>query len=348
MAVRTLTVWCPDWPEECAFEPVVAALAAVWPRVEVIRPGLAAFATRGPARYFGSEIALVVVAAGTVFDAAGLTARVGIADGPFASALAARESRMVPAGGSAAYLAPFPVQVLGRPELAGPMRRLGIRTLGALAVLPRRPVASWFGASGEVAHRLARGQDERPPTGRTPPAGLTVSLPLDPPSDRIEPATGAATTLAAAFIQRLARHGLTASRVLIEAETEHGARLARLWRHDSRPTAAAVAERVRWQLAGWLTALARERPGVGIVLLRLTPGEVHVDTGDQLALRWPSPAGAAATQAAARLGVGLGSLAAAPAAVSLPNCTPKWPVDDQRERRPLRPTSGPATFTRMG
>src|SRR5438094_214137 len=36
-----------------AFEPVVAAVETVTPRVEIIRPGLCAFATRGPSRYFG-------------------------------------------------------------------------------------------------------------------------------------------------------------------------------------------------------------------------------------------------------------------------------------------------------
>src|SRR5438270_4856293 len=41
-----------------AFEPIVAAIEAFGPRVEVVRPGLCVMAARGPARYFGGEDAL--------------------------------------------------------------------------------------------------------------------------------------------------------------------------------------------------------------------------------------------------------------------------------------------------
>ncbi|MDE0066071.1 MAG: hypothetical protein OXN44_04260 [Acidimicrobiaceae bacterium] len=44
--------------EARTFEPVLAALDDVTPGVEVTRPGTCAFATRGPARYFGGEAAL--------------------------------------------------------------------------------------------------------------------------------------------------------------------------------------------------------------------------------------------------------------------------------------------------
>ncbi|MEV0532051.1 DNA polymerase Y family protein [Kitasatospora sp. NPDC050463] len=40
------------------FEPVVAAVEAFTPRVEVLRPGLCAIPTKGPSRYFGGEEAL--------------------------------------------------------------------------------------------------------------------------------------------------------------------------------------------------------------------------------------------------------------------------------------------------
>jgi protein ImuB len=47
---------------------------------------------------------------------------------------------------------------------------------------------------------------------------------------------------------------------VIEAETEYGERLSRCWRHDGALTPGTLAERVRWQLDGWLTAhtVARE------------------------------------------------------------------------------------------
>src|SRR5579884_612615 len=49
-----------------AFEPVVAAVAAFCPLVEVIRPGQVAFAARGPARFFGGEPALARLLADAV------------------------------------------------------------------------------------------------------------------------------------------------------------------------------------------------------------------------------------------------------------------------------------------
>ncbi|MFN0090632.1 MAG: DNA polymerase Y family protein, partial [Acidimicrobiales bacterium] len=137
--VRTLVVWCPDWPvaalglldrpaavleanrvaaaspaarregvrvglrrrdaqarcpelvlaerdarrEARAFEPVVAAVGAFSPLVELARPGSCALPTRGPSRYFGGDHALAakVVAAVSEALAGRGRGRVGVADG---------------------------------------------------------------------------------------------------------------------------------------------------------------------------------------------------------------------------------------------------------------------------
>jgi protein ImuB len=68
--------------------------------------------------------------------------------------------------------------------------------------------------------------------------------------------------------------GLVCTCVRIEAETEHGDRLSRIWRHHVAFSPAAVAERVRWQLEGWdITE--------GLTLLRLVPEDVEEDRGRQ-------------------------------------------------------------------
>src|SRR6059058_92430 len=71
-----------------AFEPVVAALDEITPRIEVREPGQCAFPTLGPARYFGGDDALAArahaLAVGVLGDR-GLV-HVGVADGPFAAA----------------------------------------------------------------------------------------------------------------------------------------------------------------------------------------------------------------------------------------------------------------------
>ena len=276
--------------EARAYEPVAAALEDICPRVEVVRPGTCAFATKGPSRYFGGDASLASLVAGQVDDAVSSLAgvapaapcRVGVADGVFASRLAAREGVVVAPGGSAVFLAPYPVTALDQPELADLLTRLGLKTLGAFAALPGARVASRFGADGLLAHRLARGLDERPLVARAAAPDLAVQTELDPPADQVEPLAFLGKALADALRDALAARGLVCTRVLVEAETEQGERRGRLWRHDGALTAAEVAQRVRWQLAGWLASA--DRPTSGITLLRLVPDEVHRDAGEQLTL----------------------------------------------------------------
>jgi protein ImuB len=70
-----------------------------------------------------------------------------------------------------------------------------------------------------------------------------------------------------------------------------------VWRHvDTHVagslTAGAIADRVRWQLDGWLNANVRQRPTAGIVHLRLQPDEVVPADGRQLGF-WGADTGAA-------------------------------------------------------
>ena len=252
-----------------AFEPVVAAVEAFTPGVEIVRPGACAFATRGPSRYFGGDASLAAKVAEAVDRVlAGMAAgaprcRVGVADGRLAAELAALSSRgepvVVARGGSRAFLADFSVAAAtgGDLDRADLLVRLGIRTLGDLAALPMPAVLARFGTEGAVSCRRARGLDERPLAARTPPPDLAVTAELDPPADRLETVAFLARSLAEQLHLALATRGLAATRVLVEAETEHGEWLARRWRHDGGLTPAALAERVRWQIDGWLAG----RPG---------------------------------------------------------------------------------------
>src|SRR5262249_54547718 len=168
---------------------------------------------------------------------------------------------------------------LDRFELVGLLVRLGIRTLGDLAALPPQAVLARFGPEGALCHRLARGEDERPLAARTPPPDLVVTAELDPPADRVDTGAFAARSLATELHQRVAALGLACTRIRIEAETEHGESLSRLWRHDGSLAAGAMAERVRWQLDGWITTGTTT---AGLTLLRLAADEVAPDDGRQL------------------------------------------------------------------
>ena len=263
------------------FEAVASAVEAVTPRVELTRPGWCAFPTRGPSRYFGGDEALAEEVAGLVGDAVPGPSRVGAADGPFAAALAARRGVVVPPGASAAFLAPFPVRVLDEPELTEVFVRLGLATLADLAALPRSDLVARFGWPGERAHRLARGEDARHPDTRPPPPDLVARIEMDPPAERVNAAAFAVKRLADDLHQRLADRGLSCAQVLVTAETANGERHERCWRHEGALTAAAMAERVRWQLEGWLAG-SRSRPTAGIAVLTLAPTEVDAARGRQL------------------------------------------------------------------
>jgi protein ImuB len=262
-----------------AFESVVAIAQDFCPQVEVLRPGVCAIATRGPARYFGGEAELARKLTEAV-GRSGVICQAGIADGLFAAGLAARAGPtglLVPPGETREFLAGLPVGVLGMPELCELLPRLGIETLGQLAALPPAEAASRFGPPGKLASRLARGLDPRPLIPRPPAADLSVQLEFDPPAEQSEPAIFAAKALADQMHDRLAAAGLACVRVQVLVRCADGQELSRLWRHDGLLSALAVAERVRWQLDGW-------RGAAGITLLRLVPDQLVRATGRQLAL----------------------------------------------------------------
>jgi protein ImuB len=292
-----------DAADARAFEAVVRAVETLVPQVVLDRPGRCSFSTRGPSRYFGGDEALAQRVLEVVRDTGVVDARVGIADGDLAAGLAARaaDTLVVPRGESAAFLGPWSVGVLaphvdGGPELADLLARLGLRTLGAFAELPEPSVLGRFGIPGVQAHRLARGQSSSGSVPAALPPELVETFEFDPPAERVDEAAFAAKSLADRLLGRLDELGLSCTRVIVEAETEHGERLARCWRHDGSLTPATLVTRVRWQLEGWLTATA------GITLLRLVPDEVVPATGRQLGFWGGDPAaGDRAARALARV-----------------------------------------------
>ncbi len=271
------------------FHAVGAALEHLTPRIELSTPGVAAFPTRGPSRYFGGDHALAALVMDAVTGVmVGLgwpgAVGVGVADGRFVAEQAARVGgvTVLAPGTSAAFLAPLPVGVLGRAELADVLRRLGITTLGAFAALPAADVVARFGADGLVAHRIAGGLDERPPQTSPPPPHLTVSIELDPPVERVDQATFVAKGLAERLHAGLEAEGLACTRVCITAETDTGACNERIWRHEGSLGVGAIIDRVRWQLDGWLNGPAVLRPTTGVSRLTLIPDEVGPARGRQL------------------------------------------------------------------
>ena len=274
------------------FEAVTAAVDDVVPRAEVLRPGLLVLPARGVTRYFGSEQA----AAERLVDAvaaAGAECQVGIADQLATAVFAARAGRLLRPGRDAEFLSGLSIrQLAGEPSLSGPEResladllwRMGIRTFGAFAALPRQDVGSRFGSDALVAHRMACGEPGRGPGGRELPPDLDVVLHCDPPIDRVDAAAFAGRTLAAALHRSLAAAGVGCTRLAIHAGTATGER-SRVWRCAEPLTEDATADRVRWQLDGWLNDRRAGGGPVGpVTMLRLEPVEVISAAALQLSL----------------------------------------------------------------
>jgi protein ImuB len=333
MNARVMVLCCLGLSAPGLFDQVLTAVTAFCPAVEAVEPGVCAFGARGPARYFGGETALAGRIIAAVADLA-VQAQVGVADGLFAAQLAARQAvgaagppgarsakagpagarsagagpvLVIPPGRTAEFLAPQLVSVLAGQDVAsqdltGLLPRLGLRTLGDLAALPASDVAGRFGATGETAHRLARGLGSRPLAVRSPAEDLSVTQEFDPPEPLAEPVVFAAKALAERMHEGLTARGLTCVRVQVRAISADGRESRRLWRHDGLLTAAALADRVRWQLDGWrVPAAAADRGAAdrgadraadadaaaadgGIAMLRLVPDQVVRATGHQLAL----------------------------------------------------------------
>jgi protein ImuB len=269
------------------FEPVLAAVEQVAAGVMVLGAGAGAcgFAARGPAAYFGGEGVVAEKVIDRVATEMGVEAQIGVADGAFAALLAARVQQVIEPGATPGFLAGLPVAVLGRPQLADLLQRLGIGTLGEFAALPAGDVLARFGSDGAFAHRLAAGLDDRPLEVRQPPTDLTISETFDEPIERVDVAAFAARALAVRLQERLAGYGLAATRLEIGAVTADGQELSRVWRHDGLLDAQAIADRTRWQLEGWLT---RRRLTTGIITLALSPQGVLRQGGLQPGL-WGEP-----------------------------------------------------------
>jgi protein ImuB len=265
------------------FEDVTAAVDDLVPRAEVLRPGLLVLPVRGAARYFGSEQA----AAERLVDAvaaAGTECQVGIADQLPTAVFAARVGRIVEPGKDALFLSALSIRQLatepslaapGREDLADLLWRMGIRNIGQFAALSRSDVASRFGADAVAAHRFARGEPTRGPSGREPPQELDAVMNCDPPIDRVDAAAFAGRSLASILHRSLEASGVGCTRLAIHAVTANGEELERVWRCAEPLTEDATADRVRWQLDGWLNKRnPNDRPTAPVTLIRLRPVEV--------------------------------------------------------------------------
>ncbi|SUY84768.1 DNA polymerase involved in DNA repair [Corynebacterium jeikeium] len=255
-------------------EDVLAALQDVSAVVETLRPGLLAFPVDSLARYYGNEASAVE----KLLDAA---ARIhadclaGVADDLVSAVWAARLGKSIPVGGSAAFIAELPISVLSiEPELRAPARlsatlqQLGLRTMRDFAGLPRADVAARFGQEAVEWHRIASGHVDRDVAPLRHREDLELRYEADEPIARTETAAFIARHVATALHNKLFAAGEACLRLAVRAYLEPPVGytgptvIERLWRCREPLSEQDTAQRVRWQLDGWLTRL---RAGTGTV-----------------------------------------------------------------------------------
>lgn len=251
-----------------AFEPVIAAVEAIVPGAQLIRPGTLAVKARGPSRYYGGEAEAAAAVLAVVADAhptageepapPGVIARVGIADTLFAAEQLAKARmrgpedaiRVVQPGGARAFLAPLPLSIFDRPELTTVLRRLGVVTLEHFAALDAVDVRDRFGEEGERLHLLARGLDPRDVDARTPPPDLGGEVVFETALDRVDQIAFAFRQMADDIVGRLRSASLVATAIRVEIGIEDVGVRERSWLHPRWFTASDIVDRVRWQIQG--------------------------------------------------------------------------------------------------
>jgi len=248
------------------------------------------------------------------------TPRAGIAGTRFAAALAAATGPgpsavpavLVPPGGDAAFLAPFPASALTRdPEVRGRLARFGLVTIGAVAALPRSSLVARFGAEeGGRLHARANGSETDPFRPRRAPERLALALALDEGVTDLDALRFVLRRLAGALAAQLDARGEAAGRARLTATLDPTFSPGRLPLPGADLPTAVFAQRLPEPTADpealerlLVERLEREPPRVPVVRLELELLDVAPAAGHQLTLFVPQ------ANAASRLGWQLARLA---------------------------------------
>lgn len=294
MKVRQAQALCPELEVVDAdvdrdarmFEGIVESLDEVASSIEVLRPGLVVVDAGAAARYRGSES----IVAHMLIDAAarqGIDVFAGVADDITTAVIAARANggTVVEKEASTSFLEQQPLGVLVAEEALGcavevvrALADLGMRTLGELARLPVDAVATRFGNPGLRCHNIARVHNTRKVAPPIKHPDWEVSHVPEEPIMRVDAAAFIARNLAAQLHRLLSEGGVVCQLLKVTADFTTGETLTRMWRTSEPLNEQATADRVRWQLDGWLTARGlvesedlNEQDG--IIALWLTPVE---------------------------------------------------------------------------
>lgn len=220
-----------------------------------------------------------------------LTARAGVADGPFVAMRAAHraangEVSVIPRGKSAAFLAGqlvgcLPLPATMRDELA----LLGVRTVAGFASLRPSDVQRRFGQIGMAALVVALGWDSRPLVPRPRERGETLTHAFEPPVDDLTPVLFVAKSLIDAHASALRREGMVAHGIALALAFEDGPPLVieQRWGAAGIPGVVEL-DALRLALDVKAAEAAREGMPPRIAAVTVALRECAVDVGVQLPL----------------------------------------------------------------
>lgn len=270
------------------FERIVRDIDQVAANVEIARPGIVLIDVQGAAAFHGSE----EKTAEKIMDVtskSGMESFVGIADDIPTAIIAARRNAVVPLDGSARYLDSQPTELLRveetlecDPDTVAHLQTCGLTTLGDIARISLRDIATRFGPRGHHCWTIATAQTQRTMSTPTSEIDHSVSITPEDPITRIDEASFLARSLAAQLHTQLHNAGLTCHRIKIIAVIGNQAH-ERTWRTRGDLSDHAISDRVRWQLEAWLTSFPEGiDDSVGIVQLTLRPYECMRPSQPQL------------------------------------------------------------------
>ena len=226
------------------FAQLLAALSEVSPVVEAAELGLVYVGVDGLDGIFGGPHKIVDTIMACVRRAAcgvenessianatrhtSHAARMGWGVGKFTAWVAASRAKpseavVVPLGHERSFLASQPIAVLPLDtDTHHRLRRLGIRTLGALAALPEAAITAQFGAVGRRLWQLAAGRVVEPVQGRVEPEPIAAALSFYSPVGERELLGHALDQLIARALKHPRRIGWRVHALRVRAELEGG------------------------------------------------------------------------------------------------------------------------------
>jgi protein ImuB len=291
--MRSIVVVHPQWHAEHGihghehsfrtYERIVRGVTTVSPLVEVTEPGCLVFSSRGPSRYFGGEQQVVRMVQSLVAGVDHGCFGIGVADSRFAAMAAAHMAAgrgqpcIIDSSITQQFIDALPVGALHRlaaiPEdVVDLFLRLGLHTCASLSAIGEKALIERFGIDGRAVHRLVTGSDTMLLDPGAPPPDIVRAVDFESPLVDVRHVVGMARACIDDALGAVSNTGRQCVRVLVTCETDHADVTERIWVEPRGFSAPAVAQRLAWQLDGWLTVPEGQDESSGTV----TSGVVRV------------------------------------------------------------------------